>query len=288
MTHTRRQGPALALDLLDRVLAKLGLERRPGIDLAGLNSVYAAFSGNVSNDNVQKRIWLSGDRASPVAGGEPAEFFENWLTHGTGGTCFPINGAFATLLGALEFPVRRIASTMMVPGVERGVSNHGSVIVTFDDVDYVADAQTAGFEALPLRPGEETRTTSGIHAMSAAPIEDGFEVRFHIGHTREQAFRFQTEPENDPVDHERFVSLYDRSANDAFSPFNNQLYICRHFEDSILSIHRGKKISVAADGSLTSVEVDDAGAREALVEEFGISAEAAYAFPEDDPDAPGL
>ena len=286
MTHPPT---ALSPDLLERVLAKLGVHEQPGIDLTGLNSVYAAISGNVSNDNVQKRIWLSGDRASPVSGGDPAEFFENWLTHGTGGTCFPINGAFAALLELLEFPVRRIASTMMVPGAERGLSNHGSVVVTLDGVDYVADAQTAGFEALPLRPGEETRTTSGIHAMSAHPIENGFEVRFHIGHMREREFRFQTEPENDPVDHERFVSLYDRSANaEGFSPFNNQLYISRHFEDSILTIHRGKKISVAADGSLTSVDVDDALAREVLVEEFGISEEAAYAFPKDDPDAPGL
>jgi len=237
---------------------------------------------------VQKRIWLDGDRGSPVAGSYPEEFFENWLAHGTGGTCFPLNGAFAALLEALEFPVRRIATTMMVPGVERGISNHGSVVVTFDDVDYAVDAQTAGFEALPLRPGEETRTTSGIHAMSAFPIEDGFEVRFHTGHVREQEFRFQTESENDPVDHERFVSLYARSTDNAFSPFNNQLYICRHFEDSILSIHRGKKISVAADGSLTSVELDDALVREALVEEFGISEEAVYALPKDDPDAPGM
>jgi hypothetical protein len=106
---------------------------------------------------------------------------------------------------------------------------------------------------------------------------------------REREFRFQTEPENDPVDHERFVSPYDRSANaEGFSPFNNQLYFSRHFEDSILTIHRGKKISVAADGSVTSAEVDDALAREVLVEEFGISEAAAYALPEDDPDGPGL
>ena len=117
MTHPPT---ALSPDLLERVLAKLGMHEQPGIDLTGLNSVYAAISGNVSNDNVQKRIWLSGDRASPVSGGDPAEFFENWLTHGTGGTCFPINGAFAALLELLEFPVRRIASTMMVPGAERG------------------------------------------------------------------------------------------------------------------------------------------------------------------------
>ena len=101
--------------------------------------------------------------------------------------------------------------------------------------------------------------------------------------------RFLTEPENDPVGHEHFISLYDRSANvEGFSPFNKPLCIGRHFEDSILSIRGGKKIKVEQDGSVTSVDVDDALARQALVEEFGISEEAAYALPRDEPDTPSF
>jgi arylamine N-acetyltransferase len=182
--------PTLAPDLVERVLGKLGLHGLPSVDLAGLNTVYRAFSSSVSNDNVQKRIWLTGDRASPVTGGDPAEFFENWLTHGTGGTCFPINGSFAALLEVLEFQVRRIVSTMMVPGAERGDSNHGSLVVSLEGVDYLTDAQCAGFEALPLRPYGETRTTSDIHAMRTFPTDHGFDVRFHSGHMREREFGF--------------------------------------------------------------------------------------------------
>jgi len=274
-------------DLIERVLDKLGLDSRPEVDLAGLNSLYAAFSGGVPNDNIQKRIWFAGDRSKPVTGGDPTEFFENWLRHGTGGTCFPINGAFAALLQALDFPARRIASTMMAPGATRGISNHGTVLVSFDGIDYVSDAQTAGFEVLPLLQGQESRTATGIHAMRAAPIENGHEIHFWAGHMREKEFRFQTEPENDPVDHARFLSLYDRSANaEGYSPFNSALYICRHFEDSVLSVHQGSKVAVAADGSIISEEVDDAQTREALVEELGISAEAVDALPKDEPGGP--
>ena len=50
-------------DLIERVLDKLGLDSRPEVDLAGLNSLYAAFSGGVPNDNIQKRIWFAGDRS---------------------------------------------------------------------------------------------------------------------------------------------------------------------------------------------------------------------------------
>ncbi len=151
---------------------------------------------------------------------------------------------------------------MMAPGATRGISNHGTVLVSFDGIDYVSDAQAAGFEALPLLQGQESRTTTGIHSMRAAPIENGHEIHFWTGHMREKEFRFQTEPENDPVDHARFLSLYDRSANaEGYSPFNSALYICRHFEDSVLSIHGGSKVAVAADGSIASEEVDDAQTR---------------------------
>ena len=130
----------ISLDLMERVLDRLGLDSRPEVDLGGLNSLYAAFSGSVPNDNVQKRIWFAGDRSQPVTGGDPTEFFENWLHHGPGGTCFPINGALAALLQALDFPARRVGSTMMAPGATRGISKHGTVLVSFDGIDYVSDA----------------------------------------------------------------------------------------------------------------------------------------------------
>ncbi len=49
--------PVLSADLLERVFAKLGLTERPSLDLAGLNALYAAYSGNRSaHDNIRKRI----------------------------------------------------------------------------------------------------------------------------------------------------------------------------------------------------------------------------------------
>jgi hypothetical protein len=61
----------ISAELLDRVKSKLGLPSRPSLDLAGLNKIYAAYSGHVPNDNIQKRIWLAGDKSRPVTGGEP-------------------------------------------------------------------------------------------------------------------------------------------------------------------------------------------------------------------------
>ena len=65
----------LPAELLDSVKSKLRLPDRPSLDLAGLNAIYAAYSANVPNDNIQKRIWLAGDKSRPVTGGEPIQFF---------------------------------------------------------------------------------------------------------------------------------------------------------------------------------------------------------------------
>lgn len=276
--------PTLSPDLVERVLTKLGFTDRLSLDLSSLNALYAAFSGKVSNDNIQKRIWLAGDRMTPLTGGDPTEFFENWLAHGTGGTCFPINGAMAALVQSLGFDARRIAGSMILEGVLQG-ANHGTVVVTLDGVDYLIDAQMASFEVLPLVPDTPARVGPGIHAISVAPIENGFEVLWYTGINRQAPLPFHTETEHDPVDHDFFLSCYDRSvAAEGFSPFNDSLYICRRFPESIVTLGRMNKITIASDKTLTKTEISDAERKRILVEELGISEEIAEAIP---PDVPG-
>src|SRR6516225_2208064 len=118
--------PALGPELVEHVLERLGQHKRPALDLVGLNQLYAAFCGNISFDNVQKRIWFAGPQTTPLPGGDPDEFFNNFLRHGTGGTCWPLNGAMYALAHALGFRARRIVGSVIVEGYPRG-ANHGSV-----------------------------------------------------------------------------------------------------------------------------------------------------------------
>jgi arylamine N-acetyltransferase len=104
--------PSLSPALVEQVLAKLGLKDRPTLDLAGLNTVYSAICASIPFDNVQKRIWLASDQKKPATGGDPREFFENWLRHGTGGTCWPSSGGLYALARALGFTARRIAGSV--------------------------------------------------------------------------------------------------------------------------------------------------------------------------------
>jgi len=280
--------PILAPQVVERVLEKLGLRQRPSPDLAGLNGLYAAFCGNVPFDNIQKRIWFAGSQKTPLPGGDPNEFFKNWLQHGTGGTCWPINGALYALVRACGFEARRITGSVIVEGYPRG-ANHGSVVVTFEGINYLVDAWMVSFKALPLVSGKPSSTGSGIHDISAAAVGDTFEIYAYAGWLRDQPLPFRIESEYDPVNHAFFVTRYDLTKKVGF--FNDAFFICRHFPDSILTLGRKSKFRVAADGTLTRTQPSEAERRAALIEEFGLSEEIVQAIPPNVPNGvapPGL
>jgi len=280
MTNSNVSDPVLSPDLLERVLAKLGLSDHPSLDLDGLNALFAAFCGNVpAIDNILKRIWLAGNQTTPLTGGDPTEYFENLLTHGAGGTCYPTNGAVCALVSSLGFDARRIAGCIVMeqyPG-----TNHGSVVVTLDGIDYLVDGNFGAYEVLPLMPGRTTSTGQGLNQIKAVPVENGFEVMWYQSFKREEPLVFRTEPEHDPVDHSFFLTLYDETKK--ISVFNDTLIICRRYPDSIVTLGREKAV-VAADNTMTKTEISDTERKKMLVEEFGISEEIAAMLP---PDVPG-
>ena len=273
--------PTLAPPLVERVMTKLGLRQRPTLDLAGLNALYAGVSANVPFDNFQKRIWFVGPQTAPLPSGDPNEFFNNWLQHGTGGTCWPLNGAMYSLAQALGFDAHRIVGSVIVEGYPRG-ANHGSVVVSLDGINYLVDAWMASFKVLPLIPGTPSSTGNGIHDVRAVPIESGFEIITYPGFNREQTLPFRPEREYDPVDHALFIARYDRTKTVGF--FNDAIFICRHFPDSIITMGRKSQFHLAADGTLTKTEPTEAQRKKSLIEEFGLSEEIIQKLP---PNVPG-
>jgi arylamine N-acetyltransferase len=273
--------PTLNPALVERVLSKLALHQRPQLNLAGLNTLYAAFSANVPFDNFQKRIWFASPQTTPLPGGDPNDFFNNWLQHGTGGTCWPLNGAMYALANALGFDARRIVGSVIVEGYPRG-ANHGSVLVNLDGINYLVDAWMAAFKVLPLISGKPSSTGNGIHDVRAVPIESGFEIITYPGFNREQPLPFRPEPEYDPVDHAFFLTRFDRTKAVGF--FNDAIFICRHFPESILTMGRKSKFHLAADGTVTKTEPTEAERKTSLIQEFGLSEEIVAKLP---PNVPG-
>jgi len=70
-------------------------------------------------DNLQKMISLrAGDQR--LTGHDASEFFENFLAHGSSGTCWPSSNALFTLLTSLGFDARRVAGAMFnMPAIHR-------------------------------------------------------------------------------------------------------------------------------------------------------------------------
>ena len=79
--------------LVERVLDRLGLTSKPEVSLAGLADLYGAWCRKVPFDNIRKLIHVRAGNSATLPGRTPNEFFEAWLAHGTGATCWAGNGA---------------------------------------------------------------------------------------------------------------------------------------------------------------------------------------------------
>ena len=268
---------------VERILSKLGLSTQPQLDLNGLSKMYAAWCGAVPFDNVRKRIWFASDRKAPLPGGDPADFFENWLIHGTGGTCWPGNGALFALVHALGFGARRIAGAM-IEGEGSGPpdrAGHGSVVVTIGGIDYLVDASIMSFEPLPLVAGEPANTSPSIHQIRTAWTDTGFDVVWLTGHARDTPIHFRPDAEYDRVDHAFFLDGYERSKHSG--PFNRALRVCRRYPDSIVTIQRDELTTVDADGAVAKRNLVALERAQVLIEWLGFSEEIARRLPDDEP-----
>jgi N-hydroxyarylamine O-acetyltransferase len=116
----------LSIDLLERVLMRLGMSMRPAPTLNGLQTFYAAWCRKVPFDNVRKLIHVHNHNPGPLPGDDAAEFFEAWLTYGTGGTCWAGNEALHALLVSLGFQASRGMGTVLAaPNEVSGNCLHG-------------------------------------------------------------------------------------------------------------------------------------------------------------------
>jgi hypothetical protein len=265
-------------DLVASVLDRLGVDR-PARDLDGLRSLYATWCRKVPFDNTLKLIHTSEARSGPLPGSTADAFFESWLEHGTGGTCWAGNGALHDLLAALGFEVERAVATML-PSPDVVGPNHGSVLVTIDDSRWITDASILSGEPIELLEAGDEDPSAALPRLSwldgrpavlwrilAAP--DGFPCRIdRIG-----------------ADQDEWDALHQRTA--AWSPFNYALSARLHRGGGSIGAASGQRYRFLADGTLDAGPLEGDAARAAfLVEEIGISEVVARRVPPDRPIPP--
>lgn len=249
-------------ELTDRILERLGLTAAPRADLDGLRSAYAAWCLNIPFDNVAKLIALLTAPDKPLPGMDATEFFERWLTHGVGGTCWSTSNALCEFLLSLGFKARRVAGSMG----DTGYIGHGSVKVRLGDTDWLADSSMLTDTPIPLTDNVFISTET-VFACEAEPAGDTHVVWADLLPTPALTpCRLLV----DPTDHAYYVERFEASR--ARSPFNERLFIRRNGESDRRVLVGNKRTRKSAEGVETR-ELNPAELCSTLIDEFGVSKE---------------
>jgi N-hydroxyarylamine O-acetyltransferase len=266
----------LSQALVERVLEGLGLDRLPQPDHTGLGRVYDAWCRRVPFDNVLKRIHIASGSPAPLPGDAPAEFFETWLRHGVGGTCWAGNGALAELLRALGFTAERGVATMMV-GPDP-TPNHGTVIVHLEDGACLVDASILHGEPLPLRTSETAieHPAWGVRTALDGPTRFVHWLPFH---TR-MACRIDAETAST----DEFRERHEKTRG--WSPFNHSLSARLNRGEEVIGAAFGQRGHIDAEGRPTLRPFEGDERTRLLVDEMGLSEAIVAALPSDEPMPP--
>lgn len=200
------------------VLIKLGFSSAPELDFEGLSALYKAWCTHVPVDNIQKMIALRSQRSGYLPGIDPVEFYDAWLTEGTGGTCLAASNAFYEFLQGLGFETYRGTASLWGGDQE----NHAVILVHIDGQDWLLDVTMRSLHPLPIVPGHIHVQQDSIHHFEIDPEGESFYVwaqcppfKTHVVYK----LRDRSVPER------VYGVLYEQSRE--FSLFNDRLYV-RH------------------------------------------------------------
>jgi len=246
-----------------RVLERLGLPGPPDVSGGGLKGLYRAWCLHVPFENSLKRLALAAPGRAPLPGATAEEFFDSWLTFGTGGTCWPTSNALYTLLVACGFEARRVSGSMF----DVGEHNHGSVIVRLDGADWIVDSSMLTDVLVPLRPGQSFERADPVHPVAAEPSAGGWLISFGYTLSRDtMPWRLL----RDPVDHAFYQERHEDSR--ARSLFNVAVYARRNRPDGLVSLVGPNRFFKGSE-AITADILDAEGVARVLVEEIGIASE---------------
>jgi len=247
---------SLPAPLVQTVLRRLGHWEPPAVSFEGLSKLYEGWCRGVSFDNVRKLVALFSGAEGELPGARPDEFFEAWLEHGPGGTCWPAAGALAALLEACGFSVVRATGSMF----DLGEPNHGLCLVELEGRRWLVDPSMLTEQPIPLEPGRY-----GDHV----PVEiegqpESARIWFTSGSQPELVLCRVLEL---GVGAERFAERYEASRGQG--PFNRLLYFRRNLPDRVVVL-RGRTKFVHDVTGLNTWELNEAELTKTLGR-FGVS-----------------
>ena len=261
--------------LVEPILEKLELAQPPSIDLAGLSQVYGRWCRKVPFDNLQKRLFYSGDSSGPLPGHNSEDFFKSWLAHGTGGTCWAHGHALHDLLTELGFAAVRCSATMLVHPDVVGPT-HGTVIVTLEGQQYLVDGSIQTEEPVPLAEGNY----GNGHPSSRIHLERRNGQWFWLWHPPHQIDGLWCRLERIDVPIADFDQYHEGTRVRSF--FNSAVYIRLNQNEGTNALVFGDRIKVDANYQAHQEPLPNGKRAEVLIGEFGISEELATQLPADE------
>jgi arylamine N-acetyltransferase len=214
-----------------------------------------------------------------LPGSTAQDFFEAWLRHGTGGTCWAGAGACQALWHSLGFAAERGLGTMMAaPNIP---PNHGTVRVHFDNENYLTDCSMLHGEPLRLDENAETRIAHPAWGLRCAQREGKWHIAWRPLH---KVDGFECRLEDFGLSGTDYQERYGQTRG--WSPFNYEVYARLNKTDRVTGIAFGKTVVLKPDGGVESRTVSDAERRKLLIEEIGLSEEIVSQLPADRPTPP--
>ncbi len=217
---------ALEPRTVEAVLDRLGFSVPVEPDRAGLDALYLAWCRTVPFDNLVKRIDLV-DRTTPFRNDRPKAFFDLWLTHRAGGTCWPSSRALGALLHTVGFDVR-LGSAAMGDEFTGPLHSHGTVLTRLDGELLWVDSSMLTDEPVPLVAGVATGLDHPLRPVRVEPVDDLWRVHWTSGALPREMGCLLLDPD---VDGTHYSARYEWSREN--SPFNTGLFATRNRADGV-------------------------------------------------------
>jgi len=152
----------LSPESTSQILSYLGCVRvEPSVRY--LNRLIDAYIRHVPWESVSRIVKRHTTSETRLCPRWPAEFWQEALEYGTGGTCFENNLAFLALLEELGFDGYLTINDMETPAC------HTACIVTFGGQKYLADVAMPIYCALPLYRNQVTKRFNEFHYYTIRP-----------------------------------------------------------------------------------------------------------------------
>ncbi len=265
----------LSVPTLELVLERLGFSTFPAPGPRGLRAVYRAWCRKVPFDNVMKRIDLV-EGYTPLRNTLPEDFFNLWLVHGIGGTCWPSSRALGALLHTLGFDAR-LGSAAMGDEIFGREHTHGTVIVALDDEQYWVDSSMLTDEPVLLVSGQPTELDHPLRPVRVEPVEAAWRVHWESGAQAGTLGCLLLDPN---VDGDHYSTRYEWSRG--MSRFNTALFATKNRDREVVTMGGGAFIRLDHDGRHSDGPLSPERRRELLIDEFGYSEAIVEALPPDD------